>query len=92
MKRLFLSTPEAVGAAVQAERVSRGWSQASLADRAGVEPSFVADVEAGATRADLGKVLLILEALGIHATALPSVPNMTPREDVDLKAAVRRFG
>lgn len=92
MVHMFLNTPDAVGDAVRTERARRHWTQTYLAKQAHVGRRFVVDVESGHPRAELGKVLAVLEALEIHATALPSVATPKRREDVDLKAAVRRFG
>lgn len=91
MMHMFLNTPEAVGDAVRSERARRDWTQSYLAEKAHVGRRFIVDVESGHPRAELGKVLAVLEALEIHATALPSVASSKRREDVDLKAAVRRF-
>jgi HTH-type transcriptional regulator/antitoxin HipB len=71
----FLATALDVAEAVRAERAARRFTQLQLANRAGVSPEFVADVEAGHPRAELGKVLQVLDALEIHALALPSVPT-----------------
>ncbi|BDH57364.1 hypothetical protein MTP03_23030 [Tsukamurella sp. PLM1] len=68
----FLNTPDAVAAAVRDGRTAQGLAQAELARRAGVGRRFVVDLEAGHPRAELGKVLAVLSALGIHATALPA--------------------
>jgi HTH-type transcriptional regulator/antitoxin HipB len=87
----FLTTPDAVAQAVRAARTEAGLSQAALAARAGVGRRFVVDLESGHPRAELAKVLAVLEALDIHAMALPA-PSVTRRlEDVDLDAVVARF-
>jgi HTH-type transcriptional regulator/antitoxin HipB len=92
MQHRFLTTPEAVGQAVREGRKAAGWTQAELATRAGVGRRFVVDLEAGHERAELGKVLAVLEALDIHATALPPPPPPATRpQDVDLKAVIARF-
>ncbi len=88
---LFLNTPEAVAAAVRDGRTALGLAQAELTRRAGVGRRFVVDLEAGHPRAELGKVLAVLSALGIHATALPAPPvEPTSMHDVDLQAVIAR--
>lgn len=47
------------------------FTQAELADKAGVGRKFVVELEAGHPRAELAKVLDVLDALGIDATAQP---------------------
>ncbi|MDR1265342.1 MAG: helix-turn-helix transcriptional regulator [Propionibacteriaceae bacterium] len=75
MEYRFLDSPEAVAAAVRQGRAARRLSQADLAAEAGVGRRFVSDLENGHPRAELGKVLAVLRALGVHATALPAVPS-----------------
>jgi HTH-type transcriptional regulator/antitoxin HipB len=88
----FLTSPAAVGQAVRQGRVARGWSQAHLAAAAGVGRRFVVDVESGHARAELGKVLAVLDALEIHALALPAGSPAVAMDDVDLTKVVARFG
>ncbi|MDR2973195.1 MAG: type II toxin-antitoxin system Y4mF family antitoxin [Propionibacteriaceae bacterium] len=91
MERRFLTSPEAVAATVRAARKRAGLSQAELALKAGVGRRFVVDVEAGHPRAELGKVLAVLDAVGVHALALPPPPVTRTLEDVDLDQVVARF-
>jgi HTH-type transcriptional regulator/antitoxin HipB len=91
MTNRFLTTPQAVGQAVREARTDFGWTQAQLASRAGVGRRFVVDLEAGHERAELGKVLAVLDAVDIHATALPDGPDRTFPADIDLTAVVARF-
>ena len=90
VERLFLTTPERVAQVVRSRREGAGLSQAALAARAGVGRRFVMELEAGHPRAELGKVLAVLSALGVHATALPG-PPMRSGDDVDLHEVVSRF-
>lgn len=53
-----------IGAAIRAERRQRGWSQAELARRAGVSRQWLIEVEQGHDRAEAGKVISVLEAVG----------------------------
>lgn len=91
MERRFLPTVEAVGLAIREGRKSKGWTQGELAVRAKVGRRFVIELEAGHMRAELGKVLAVLETLDIHAVALPSVPSGMNLEDVDLSEVLKRF-
>lgn len=43
----------------------RGWTQAELAERAGVDRSFLADVERGKRNISILNLSLIAEALGV---------------------------
>lgn len=55
-----------LGAAVRDVRQARGLTQAELASRARVSRQFVISLERGAgPRAELGKVLSVLRALGL---------------------------
>lgn len=91
MERRFLTSPLAVAQAVRAARKRAGLSQIDLAARAGVGRRFVVDLEAGHPRAELGKVLAVLDAVGVHAMALPAPPVTRKLEDVDLDQVVARF-
>jgi len=91
MVNRFLATPEAVAQAVREARAERGLSQAEVARAAGVGRRFVVELEAGHPRAELAKVLAVLQAVGVHAMALPAPPAPGPLEEVDLTAAVARF-
>lgn len=54
-----------LGAAVRAARQQRGWTQASVALRAGIPVPAVMKIEAGAPQAQIGHVLALGSALGI---------------------------
>ena len=70
-----IKTPAAVGAIIRARRHDRGLSQQALAHRAGVSRKFLMDLEAGHERAELGKTLAILAALGLSLTATEPIPR-----------------
>lgn len=89
-ERLFLNTPERVAEAVRSFRRDRGWTQELLAEKAGVGRRFVHDLESGHARAEIGKVLDVLDALEIQAIALPSVPSPQKRGQIDLKKVAGR--
>lgn len=87
---MFLNTSERVAEAVRSSRRARGWSQEHLAKQAGVGRRFVHDLEVGHPRAEIGKVLDVLDALEIHAIALPSVPSPQKRGEINLKKVAGR--
>ncbi len=91
MPRRFLTSPSPVGAIVRAARLHARISQAELAQRAGVGRRFVVDVEAGHPRAELGKVLTLLDALDVF----PVVGEVSPiahRMDLDHRDGPRGSG
>src|SRR6476620_3068695 len=70
-----IDSPAAAGAIIRARRTARGLSQQTLADMAGVSRKFLIDLEAGHDRAELGKTLAILAALGLTLTATDPIPR-----------------
>ena len=70
-----IGTPAAVGSIIRARRQDRGLSQQTLADRAGVSRKFLMDLEAGHERAELGKTLAVLAALGLSLEATDPLPH-----------------
>ena len=56
-----------VGAAIRAARRAEGLTQAQLAERAGVGRQWLVALEKGHDRAELGKALAVLAALGLRA-------------------------
>lgn len=89
-ERLLLNTPARVAEAIRTARSELGWSQVELATAAGGGRRFVQDLESGHPRAEIGKVLDVLDALDVQAIALPSVPSNQKRGHVDLKKVVGR--
>jgi len=88
----FLATYQDVAEAVRDGRQSLGLSQSELASQTGVEREFITDLEAGHPRAELPKLLDVLNALNIHAVALPAPPPPKIRmEEVNLIEVVARF-
>jgi len=65
-----------VGEAVRAARQSRGWTQARLAEIAGLSPNYVARLERGELGPSLFVANQLCEALGIEVDALlrPATP------------------
>lgn len=58
-----------LGHAVRAERKRQGFTQAELADYAGVGITFVSNLENGKETAELGKALRVAQTLGIDLHA-----------------------
>jgi y4mF family transcriptional regulator len=70
-----IQTPAAAGAIIRARRTALGLSQQTLADMAGVSRKFLIDLEAGHDRAELGKTLAVMTALGLSVAATDSIPD-----------------
>lgn len=54
-----------IGMAITDARKARGYSQQEFADLAGVGRRFISELESGKPTAEIGKVLLVLTALGL---------------------------
>ena len=54
-----------LGAIIRAERKAQSLTQTELADACNVSLSFVVGLEHGKNTAEIGKALLVLQALGI---------------------------
>ena len=57
---------KALGTLVRTERKARGLNQTELAHLAGVGLNFVGQIEAGKSTAHIGRVLSLLQALGLE--------------------------
>jgi HTH-type transcriptional regulator / antitoxin HipB len=68
-------TARDVGAVIRGERRRRGWTQAQLADAAGVTRAWVIAIEQGKRTAELGLVLHTLAALDVIADIVPTPPQ-----------------
>lgn len=86
----YLTSPAAFGLAVREARLRAGLTQAELARRAGVGRRFVVEVERGHPRAELGKVLALLELLDLYLAPQTLTPIAPRLEDVDLDAVLAR--
>jgi HTH-type transcriptional regulator/antitoxin HipB len=65
-------TVSALGAAVREHRRRLGLTQAALADLAGVGREWVVALESGHPRAQLGRVLQVVAALGLVVELAPA--------------------
>ena len=59
-------TPKQIGAIIQRARKQRGWTQASLAEQAGLRQETISTVETGITPAKLSTVFALLAALDLE--------------------------
>lgn len=73
--RPSISSPASAGAIIRTRRQERGFSQKALADKAGVSRKFLIDLEAGHERAELGKTLAVMAALGLSLEATDPIPR-----------------
>lgn len=65
-------TIEEIGSRVRESRRRQGLTQPSLALVAGTGLRFIVDLEAGKATCQIGKVLQVLEALGIRLSVVDS--------------------
>ena len=70
-----IQTPAEAGAIIRARRIARGLSQQTVAHLAGVSRKFLIDLEAGHDRAELGKTLAVMAALGLTLAATDPIPR-----------------
>lgn len=69
MTRYFSPTPHELGALVRGFRKQRGWTQAVLAQQAGLLPKTVSAIEAGSGQVLLANVLRCLAARQYRPTS-----------------------
>jgi HTH-type transcriptional regulator / antitoxin HipB len=85
---MLLRTIADLGTAIRSARLARGWTQDQLAERAGVSRRWVSEMEGGKSTAQIGKILVALEALDIElhndATVQPDRPHEARSIDLDL--------
>lgn len=62
---------DALAASIREQRRSQGATQAELAGISGVGIRFVSDVENGKESAEVGKVLRLLQRLGLELWVVP---------------------
>lgn len=68
------------GERVRARRKALGWSQETLAEKAGLDRTYIGRCEAGKQNATLKTIYSLAEVLGVEATELlPPISEITPR-------------
>jgi len=67
----LIYTPQEIGRLVRQTRKALGVTQRELALTSGTGLRFIVDVEKGKETAEFGKVLTILQTLGIQLTLTP---------------------
>ena len=77
--------PQTIGSLIQRTRKAQGLRQDELAGVANVGTRFIVDLEAGKQTAQLGKVLLVLAALGCRV-------SISPPQDAALPTGSTRRG
>jgi y4mF family transcriptional regulator len=75
MPESSIDTPAAAGALIRRQRMSQGLTQQPLASAAGVSQKFLIDLESGHERAELGKTMAVLKALGLSLAAATPIPH-----------------
>jgi transcriptional regulator with XRE-family HTH domain len=72
-------------------RDERGWTQAALAEHAGVSKPYLSELESGAGRRPSGQILLKLaDALGVTVADLLG-RQVLPTQDPDIPPSLREF-
>jgi transcriptional regulator with XRE-family HTH domain len=61
-------TPASLGTAIKHYREQAGLTQAELADRVGVNRSYLSELESGAETEQLRRILRVLKQLGVRMT------------------------
>ncbi|MCQ9162992.1 hypothetical protein [Arthrobacter sp. STN4] len=94
VRTVFLRTAADVASTIKTAREARAWSLDQLAVMSGASTATLERLEAGdMLTEDLTAVVVTLEALDLHAAALPSIASTVKLEDVDLAAETeKRFG
>jgi HTH-type transcriptional regulator/antitoxin HipB len=74
-----MTTTKDIGASVKAKRRVLKLRQADLAAAAGVGVRFLIELEDGKPTAQLGKILAVLDALGLDCDLVPRRPASSRR-------------
>lgn len=61
-------TPDAIGAAIRHFRTEAGLTQAELAERAGLNRTYLSSLESGNETEQLRRILHVLRQLGVRMT------------------------
>lgn len=64
-------SPKQIGNIIRRTRKHRGWTQAQLADRAGLRQETISLIETGHPAAKLDTILVILAALDLEFQVVP---------------------
>jgi transcriptional regulator with XRE-family HTH domain len=81
-----------LGQRLRKYREDRHWTQATLADQAGVSKPYLSELESGAGRRPSGQILLKLaDALGVTVADLLG-RKIVPDKDPDIPPSLREFG
>jgi y4mF family transcriptional regulator len=83
--------PADLGAAVRAARRTRGWTQATLAERAGTSRQWVNAFEQGRERAELGMALRVVQAVGLSLGTASAPPPDAPSHQLTARSLAREI-
>lgn len=72
---MIITDSRGLGALIRQRRHELAWSQTRLAELAAVSRPWISELETGKSSAEIGLVFSVLHALGIHLSAIPSVPR-----------------
>ena len=86
-----IGSPRDLAAAVRGRRASLGLSQADLAKRAGVSRPWLSNVEAGKPTAEFGRIIRLLDALGLSLHLDLTSSDITGADTVDLDALLSEY-
>ncbi len=65
---MLITSSESIGASIRSKRKLMGLTQLDAAGLCGVGERFLSELERGKATAELGKVLQVLNRLGLHLT------------------------
>ncbi|MGH1347251.1 MAG: helix-turn-helix domain-containing protein [Nannocystales bacterium] len=68
LQHIDARSPKAIGAVVRLRRKAQQLTQVQLGELALVGPRFIGELEAGKASLQLGKVLAVLEILGVRVS------------------------
>jgi HTH-type transcriptional regulator/antitoxin HipB len=88
-----ITSTQDLAAAVRGQRQNLALTQAELATRAGVSRPWLSEVEAGKPTAEFGKVIRLVDALGLTLELVASGPGMddAAAQSVDLDAILDEY-
>lgn len=85
MTNVKIEFAEKLGMAIKNCRKKLNLSQTELADLAGVSLNYVSKIELGQPRAQLDKLLDILEVLGLELTLGPGKSRLVISKELNIK-------